>query len=103
MYLLIFSQICRLVGLYSFVLEYLKLRRIYYLILIRLSVKGYECDKIYKIVKRFFCLKIYIPRKRKERETQLMMNELVVRMSEKLGIPQYEARAFLKEKCYVDA
>ena len=96
------GQLCRLIGLYGWISEYLKLKCIFYFVLIKLNIRGYEREKIYKITKRFFYLKINIPRKRKERKTQLMMNDLIVKMSEDFGIPQYQVREFLKEKFYME-
>jgi len=101
-FIFISGQICRLIGLYGWIFGYLKLKRIYWFAVVKLGIKGYKRNKINKIMRRFYYLKIDLPEKRKTRKVQLMMNDLVVEMSERYGIPQHEVREFLKESFYIN-
>ena len=97
------GQICRLIGLCDWACENARMEYAYWTSIAILRMKGYEQERITRIMNRLYRLKVEMPRKRKIRENQLEFNDLVVNMSEQYGVSQHQVREFLREKFYINS
>lgn len=87
--------------LYNKFVHRVKVRWEFLYIDFRLKFKGYSDKKILSVMSRFVDFK-KLKRKKEDRESRKMFNDIIVDLSEKTGAPQWDVRAKINHDFKID-